>query len=302
MGRWRWWSSLTAKAVALLVIVMGAMSATVGASVSRKLVTSFQTELDKRGSSLLETLERHQELHLALSLKDRKTVEQVLHHTLASNDDLAYLAALDPEGQIVGSAVKSGDEIGTVLAELPHHGLPGGPMGPHAESDDVMRRFTQPVLPFSAGPDAAGFNLPGAEPHELQRRLLGNLVMGIRADRITRQVALQSFPVLLTAGTLILAFIGFFWLLQRRVAKMVTFAEMLAKGDLAAELPDDQPDELGRLAAALRRLRESTLSVVTQLHDAADVLASSSSEVLEAAEAQLTRANRQARTDRKSVV
>ncbi len=277
-----------AKAIALLLLVIALMYLTVGRWVSQRLVAGFMRELDKRGSSLLETLERHQDLHLALSLRDRKGVEQVLQRTLASNDDLAYLAALDGEGQLVASAVKRGDEIGAVLAELPFHGL-GGDDSAAAQSDDVMRRFTQPVMPFASAAEA------GSEDREPPRPI-GHLVMGIRADRAARQLQIQSLPVLVTAATLLLTFVGFFIVLQRRVQKMVRFAGDLARGDLGAALDDEARDELGRLASSLRALRSSTIAVVEELHEAADSLAASSTEVLDAAEAQLHRANRQATT------
>ncbi len=294
-ARPRFLTSLMAKAIGLLGLVLVLMSATVGRYVSHRLVAGFLRELDKRGGSLLETLERHQELHAALAARDGKAAEQLLQSTLAGNDDLAYLAALEPDGQLLASAARRGDAVGTVLAELPHHGL-AAREDARAESDGVMRRFTQPVLLSSSGPAApGGLLLPGEAPPKAQR-LLGTLVMGIRADRASRAVALQSLPVVVTAATLVLTFFAFFLVLQRRVLRMVRFAEQLAMGDLAARLEDRSNDELGRLATALRDLRASTLEMVAQMHEAADSLASSSTEVLDAAEQQLHRANRQAGT------
>jgi len=280
MSRPRFFNSLMAKAIGLIVFVMAGMTATVGLWASGRMVASFQRELDRRGNSLLEVLERHQDLHAALVAKDRATVDNVLERTLASNDDLAYLAALDADGNVVASAAKGAPELATVLAELPHHGLSAG----RAVSDDRMRRFTQPMLPFIAGQGAAG------------RRLLGHLVMGIRAERARHHVRLQAIPVALTAATLVIVFFGFFGWLSRRTRRMVRFAEELAGGRLATALEDERPDELGRLAVALRELRDSSRVVLEELREAADSLAAASSEVLEAAEAQLNRANRQALT------
>src|SRR5207237_7984791 len=116
-----------------------------------------------------------------------------------------------------------------------------GPAEPAARSDDSMRRFLQPVF---AGADEAS-------------PLLGRLAMGIRADRATRQAWLFSLPVLVSAAALVLTFLGFFFVLQRRVRRMVAFAEQLAQGNLAARLDDRARDELGRLSSALRKLRDS---------------------------------------------
>src|SRR5882672_8220907 len=99
-------SSLTAKAVGLLVLVLVLLSATVGSWVFRQLVTSSQAELDRRGGALLELLERHRDLHLAISMGDRPAAEEILRRALASHDEIAYLAALDPAGRVLAAAAR----------------------------------------------------------------------------------------------------------------------------------------------------------------------------------------------------
>ena len=279
----RLWSSLTAKATLLLVLVLLLLSATVGTWVWRRQLAASQAELDRRGGALLELLERHRDLHLAITSGDRAAADEILRRALASNDDLSYLAAVDAAGRVLAAAVKGGGPE-ALQAELPHHGLAAREAA-QASSDRRMHRFTLPVLPFEA-PQGK----PGAAP------LLGQLVLGIRADKAIEKLAAYSLPVLGSAFVLVLALLGFFLFLQRRAQRMVAFAEQLAQGNLDARLTDESNDELGRLAAALRKLRESTLAVLEELNEAADSLASSSTEVLEAAEAQLQRATRQAET------
>ncbi len=281
-----------AKAVALLVGVIAVVSLTVGSYFSQNLAKSMQDELDRRGASMLATLERHLDLHFAVQLKDRKAAAAVLEQVVQGNDDVDYLAALDADGKILAAATREGGNgAGVVTPLLRFHPLDGR----KAENDVRIRRFTQTVLPSSNAGE--GFDqLPEATGPDSKRRTetLGHLVMGLRADRISREVATQSLPVLITGALLVLAFITFFFFIARRISRMVTFAENLAAGDLHATLSDPAGDELGRLALALQQLQGSTMNVVQQLREAANSLDSASTEVLRSAEAQMDRANRQA--------
>ncbi len=279
-----------AKAVGLLVAVIAVMSLTVGSYFSRNLATSMQSELDRRGASMLETLERHLDLHLAVQLKDRKAALLVLEHVVRVNDDMHYLAALDSDGKVLAAATREGGNANAEIAlQLKFHPLDGT----KAENESRIRRFTQPVLAASAGAEGFG-DLPEGGEQRPKDGALGYLVMGLRADRISREVATQSLPVLMTGASLVLAFITFFWFIARRITRMVTFAETLAAGDLHVSLSDPSRDELGRLASALQQLQGTTLGVVGQLRVAANSLDSASTEVLRSAEAQMDRANRQA--------
>jgi len=284
-------TSLVAKAALLLVLVMAATAGIVGSFFSAQQATSYRAELDRRGSSLLQTLERHQDLHLAVVLRDRKAAYPVLDQTLVSNEDVSYLAALDAGGKPIAEAARGDDERAAVASEIRHHRFEGA--GGAISSDD-MRRFTQAVISSSA--TGEGLDLPGAAPGPSGGgRPVGWLVMGLQSGRVGREAAQQAFKTVGVTGVVLLAaFLAFFLLLSRRTARMVAFAEVLASGNLSVNLEDRSRDELGRLAAALRRLRGSTLRVVQQLREASDSLEASSSEVLKSAQSQLAQAGRQA--------
>ena len=289
----RWYRSLVAKAVVLLVAVMAIISWGFGSYFSGQLAASFIGDLDRRGASLLDILERHQDLHLAVSLKDRKTAQRVLDATLSSNSDIAYLAVLDTSGKPIAQVGRDQDSGAATGGELAHHTFAGGG---GAVSDLSVRRFTHAVERTGSGAADDGLELPGATPEPKKGdALLGYLAMGLRADSLSKQISLQTFKtVLATGAALLLAFLTFFIFISRRVAGMVVFAEKLAAGDLGAALDDHTGDELGRLATALRRLKQSTSQVLGELRSAANALDTSSTEVLSSAEAQLDRANRQA--------
>jgi len=284
-------TSLVAKAVLLLVLVMAVTSWAAGSFFSARQAARHRAELDRRGSSLLQTLERHQDLHLAVALRDRKAADPVLDRTLVSDEDVSYLAALDADGKPIAEATRGDDERAAVASELRHHRLEGSG---GAESDDDVRRFTRAV---TSSPGAGeGLELPAAAPGPAGGgRPVGWLVMGLQSGRVGREAARQAFKTVGVTGVVLLAaLLAFFVLLSRRTARMVAFAEVLASGRLSADLEDRSRDELGRLAAALRQLRDSIRHVVQQLREASDLLETSSSEVLKSAQSQLAQANRQA--------
>jgi methyl-accepting chemotaxis protein len=276
--------SLAFKAVGLLVSVMVIISSLVGLAFSSQLRDEFAGQLDRRGNSLLATLSHHSQLTLAISTRNKRGVEEVLASVLASNEDMVYLAALDENGQPLAAVTAT-----NVLFkdQLSLHELRGGGA---ARSDAGTRRFTAQVKSVTG---AGGLDLPDAQPSTSDGK--GWLLMGLNADSVRDTALRQTFKTVgATAAGLLVAIVGFFFVLSRRVKRMVAFAEAVAAGRLDATLEEDSPDELGRLAKALTRMRDSTVGVLEQLREAAAALASSSQEVLKSAEAQLDRATRQA--------
>lgn len=285
-----WWTSLVAQAVALLLVVLAGISGPISLYFAKEFSVNFQAELDKRGSSLLSTLERHQDLRLALSLKDAAAARKVMQDVANANEDIAYLGCLDPNGKLIAlvdrkTGQKNFDE------ELLKHALGGG-RGNVSDSD--MRRFTQRVA-ADAAEEHGGMELPESAPTTGNARALGYLVMGLRADLLAGHVTSLTLKTVVVTGLFFLvAFLTFFIFISRRVSRMVHFAEQLAAGELSITLEAKGRDELGRLASALQELRDSTIDVVGQMKEAANTLSLSSGEVLRSAEGQLQRSSRQA--------
>src|SRR5206468_2713116 len=104
------------------------------------------------------------------------------------------------------------------------------PVGAKAISDDQMRRFSQEIK--ASGSDS-GLDMPGVAGADAKAsaRPLGYLLMGLNADRLGKDVALQSFKTVVATGiALLLVFLFFFTRIARRVQRMVDFAESLAAG------------------------------------------------------------------------
>ena len=288
MGRADPAKSLFAKAAALLVAVIVVVAAAAGALFSRQLAADSRGELDRRGRALLGMLERHQDLRLAVTLRDREGARRVLAEVLASDDDARYLAALGPDGEVLAAAARGREDAAAAVAgELPRHALGGG----EPESDRRLRRFTREVSASSGSEDA--FALPG-DGEEAPARA-GQLLLGLDATRVANRALAQTAKTVTAVGLVLLAvFLLFFWSVARRATRMAAFAERLAARDLSARLEDPARDELGRVADALLTLREGTEKVVRQLREASGSLRTAAGEVLASAEAQLGVAENQA--------
>jgi methyl-accepting chemotaxis protein len=279
----RIWTGLVAQAGALVgigILVSGAVATVL----ARRQTAQFEQEIDRRGSSLLQTLERHQDLRLAISLHDGGSAQRVVEDVLASNSDMAYLGVIDTARKPLAWARRGRAAEHESAAELGHHALDQS----GALSSGTLRRFTRQVI--SAG-DSGQMGMPGADTGP---QTLGFLVMAIGADRVAGAVARQTFITVAATGAFLLAaFLAFFLLLSRRLGRMVSFAERLASGDLAANLSVSARDEVGRLARALVSLRDSLLDAVQEMKEASNALESTSAEVLRGTNQQLQRTQTQ---------
>ena len=110
---------LVAQASALVaagMLVSGALAAVF----AQRQTARFEQEIDRRGRSLLQTLERHQDLRLAISLQDGPSAQRVLEDVLGSNSDMEYLGMTDPAGKPLAWAQRGRHET---VAELESHTL-----------------------------------------------------------------------------------------------------------------------------------------------------------------------------------
>jgi methyl-accepting chemotaxis protein len=73
------------------------------------------------------------------------------------------------------------------------------------------------------------------------------------------------------------------WLLSRSItrplARAVTLAETVARGDLRAEIDASSRDEVGQLLAALKSMNESLLKTVVEVHSGTDMISTASQQI-----------------------
>ncbi|MGQ0507980.1 MAG: HAMP domain-containing protein, partial [Myxococcaceae bacterium] len=267
--------SLRVKTCGLILLVMGTASVPIWIFYQSRLTQTFHEEVDRRGAAVLELLAMNPVLGGLAQPSGEPEVQALLDRTLASQDDLLYLAALDSQRRPLLVAQKA-LPTEALLEELTRHKL-GDLSAPR--SDARIRRVLRRITPGAAAPGAG------------EIRAATYLAVGVRATKVGDSLsAVLLIPSLLLVG----AFLAFMFHLSQRVRRMTAAAEAMANGQLSGAIAVEGNDELSRLALALHGLREHTTQVIAQLKEASTALAASSAEVLKSADAQVDRSNRQA--------
>jgi methyl-accepting chemotaxis protein len=275
----------------LLVLVVTTVAATaVGGLAARRMSARLVNALDRRGSSVAEMLERNKDLHGAALRRDAEGAQQVLELIVANDAEMEYAALLDPKGSVIAAAARDGQApAALVKAQLQYHPLstPG-----LADSDTLVRRFTQAV---AADEGEKGVWAGTDEQLYAAGTTIGYVVLGMR-DRGSALARDHAALTVTGVGVALAAtFLIFFLRLARRLRRILSFAEQLAARDLSADLLESSPDEVGRVADALRSFRDRTAAVVAELASAADALRAASGSAHEGAQLQRHRAEEQAR-------
>lgn len=281
--------SLAAQAVLLTLTVTLSASVLVGWIASRRMASRLAAQLEQRGTSMSELLERHKDLHSAVLQRDPQSATQILQLIVSSDVEVEYVGLLDPRGRLLAAAVRDAPApLDAVQAQLEHHPLdtPG-----LADSDHLIRRFTQAV---AADESEKGIWAGQDEQLYAPGTTIGYLVLGMRDRGTALARGYAAVTVTGVAIALSAAFLVLFLALARRLRRILGFAERLAERDLTADLPDRSEDEVGRVAAALRAFRERTREVVDELAAAAGALEESSAAMHASAQVQRVRAGDQA--------
>ena len=276
--------SLWAQTILLLVIALAVSAATVGPFVWSRVMSQYDRELDKRGRSTVQTLEKHADLRLAISLGDDKQAAPILAGIAAEDDDVAYVAILGANKQpIAWAPAKLG--VAEVRDEAALH-FAG------AHSDDDLRRFTQQVVRTR---ETTSLDF-GADAGKPQSDVLGYVLLGLRTGHTRQRAHLQTLSTIgfSALGVFTLLILLYFRWVAKRLYRMVVFAQSVANGELRHRLDDPVEDDLGRLAQALRSMSERTGRVVAQLVDASRQLSSSSEELFDSSSRQAANASKQA--------
>jgi methyl-accepting chemotaxis protein len=276
--------SLWGQILLLLVLALALSAAAMGPVMSSKFNEQFDEELEKRGRSTVQTLEKHADLRLAISLSDEKQAAPILQ-SLLGDGEVSYVAIL--------SANKA--PIAWAPSTLPPAELQAD-VGLHfigAQPGDEVRRFTQAVQRTKEAPSLDFGGDAGDKP---KGDLLGYVLLGLKTGRMHQRARMQTLSTIgFTAlGVFTLLILLYFRWLAKRLFRMVAFAQDVAGGELRGRLDDPVQDELGRLATALQSMSQRTGGVVTQLVDASRQLSSSSAELFNSSSRQAGNASKQA--------
>ncbi len=241
--------------------------------------STFTAELQKRGDSLTHLLAQHQDLRLALALKQDKKAEQLAEELLKGDSDMRYIAFLDGSDKLLAGSASGGANLKDLVER--HKGAAG----------DGVLRFTLDVTRQEA---AAGGDFPLDDAPAKQAKL-GVIYLGLSPDAVRSQISNLTYQTIaLTAGIVVAIAALFFSRLSARLRRLVAFSLKVASGDLRVLPEDSGSDEIGRLAAALAQMTRLTGNIIGRLQHAAQSLAVVSNEVLSSATQQNQSATKQA--------
>jgi methyl-accepting chemotaxis protein len=237
--------SMQSQAIVLLLAAAGITTVFVNTVLLRGVAQQFAEEVAKRGSATVQTLEKHKDLRLAISLADTDRARPVLEAIAQGDEDIRYIAALGPNRKVIACAPKSVSPV-EMEAMLPFHFPP--------QSKGDLQRFTQAIQEAKSGEGLELGELTDTAPETL-----GYIVMGLSAKKAGGQVRRQTLAaVLITAVVLAILFVVYFGWVARRLGRMSRAALRVAGGDLSQpKLQLRWNDEVGRVADAFDEMLES---------------------------------------------
>jgi methyl-accepting chemotaxis protein len=279
--------SLWAQTILLLLLALALSSVLVGPLTYSRASEQADRELESRGRSIVQTLERYSDLRLAMVLNDDKQAAPILSSIASEEDQVLYLAIVGPQRNLISYAPSTFGRFDMERAEALHFSPQPG---------DSIKRFTQPMTRFRgvAGRELE-FETPDSAAGSGHGAVIGYVLLGLKGS--TRHPALMQtlYTIGVTAlgifTVLILLYLS--WVAQR-LLRMVRFAQDVASGELRRTLDDSVEDDLGRVAAALSSMAQRTGSVVAQLVGAAQSLSRASTELFESSSRQADNAAKQA--------
>jgi methyl-accepting chemotaxis protein len=278
--------SLWAQTVLLLIIALALATVAVGPWASARFNQQYDEELQKRGRATVQTLEKHADLRLAISLADEKQAAPILSGIAAGDEEVSYVAILGANKQPIAWAPAT-MPAGELAANAALHFLAASP-------GDNVHRFTQTVTRTKESGGGLEFAAGAAEAPKSD--VLGYVVLGLRTGQMRQRARVQTLSTIgfSALGVFTILILLYFRWVARRLFDMVRFAQDVAAGELRKRLDDPIEDDLGRLAAALREMSQRSGGVVIQLQGASRQLSTSSGELFESSSRQAGNAAKQA--------
>ncbi len=279
--------SLRARALVLLLGTVAGVALLAWLVFSPLFARTFEAEAKKRGEGLARILEKHQDVRLALSLRDERGANLVASEVKAGDNDIVSVLLVDSNRKVIGRAgVEASDDVKLVSAHLDHVALTDG-----------VDRFTQEVR-SEAGGGASDLDFAADDTAADPKKKAGSLgwvLVGISTGASRSQLNTQTLSIiLLTALGLLVVFFIFFRGVEVRLKQVTIFAERIASGELDAELEAQSPDEIGAVGAALIDMGAKTGAMVARMQAASAALVKASSDVLQSSRLQSEKASQQA--------
>ena len=253
---------LTAKLTVPFVLVLMAALGIVGTLATRAIREGLTASLEKRTVILVDTLATALADPLSLGEKDR--IKELLDKTRKADDEVAYAALVDAKGQLVWAtdteAVQAAGDVGSVTSRSRR------PVPALRHVNEVA----QPVVLTGLGQ-------------------LGVVRLGVSSARVEALAARAAWTVAGVGGLALLAGVGIYLVVARRVARPLNQAvarlDELASGeaDLTLRLNVTSTDEAGQLAASLNTFLDNQHGLVAEIRGTATQVGAASQQVSSAA-------------------
>lgn len=279
--------TLTARALLTLAISVIIAAVIAFGVVSPSFEQSVDEQLRRRGESVVAVLAQHQDLRLAIALKNASEAEKVAKGVVDGDADVRLVAFTSDATTVLAGAQSGRQEP---LAER-IRSLPAGDIvrpGLRLARADGLLIFTQEIRKQ----DTAEAELMGGEE---KGGVMGRVVLALSADGAKAQLRNQTaFTIALVAGVLLVVFLVYFNRIAKRVNRIGEVAARVATGDLSQLDAEGGEDEIGQLSRSLEQMVRRTAQIVGQMQGASEALARASSELLVSSSQQSQTASRQA--------
>lgn len=298
------WTKLIPRSLALqsVMLVVTAMVISTAIVITFFLGQYRQEEEERlRNQAALEFLEKHYQLRLAISLRDKDqatgALEEVLQQT--QNPDVVYIALLDDNKQPIASVGSKGVTAERVADLVARHAKALGASS--VLEKEGVKAFEQEVKRETETAGQADPDNPFADPtqpttKETGVKTLGYILVGLSAEASQARFRLQTLQVIgaFSLGLFTIFILAYLNWLSRRLGRIMRFSEAFAAGDLNQRLEDPVQDQVGRTAAGVFRASGQFGDVIKQLLEASGQLQVVSTTILESASHQSSSATRQA--------
>jgi methyl-accepting chemotaxis protein len=270
--------SLWLQTVFLLILSLVAAAILVGPVARARFQEQFDADFERHGRNLVQTLEKHSDLRLAVTLADKDSALPILTSVAAEDEDVLHVMLLSAKREPFAFAPSTltSEVLATTVARHFKH-----------ESSDTAKFFTQAITREAQG-ELMGIGGDSGAVMENGRQVLGYVLLGLSADRSRERVMEQTFASVSTSALVLFTVLILFYFrwVARRLFRMGNHARAVAGGDLSQRLDEELNDDIGLLGSALRQMSDSTRAVMQQLYSASQSLSRAANELLQASSRQ----------------
>src|SRR5689334_14897591 len=109
--------TLRSKALAVLAGSVLACTLTAYVAFNPLFAQTFEKDVNNRGQAMVQILEQHKKVRLALNYKGQQLATDVAQEIQQGDGDIRYVVLLDPDQHVLGSSGIGGEDLQRLLAD-----------------------------------------------------------------------------------------------------------------------------------------------------------------------------------------